>query len=154
MAKLITSNCFSCGKTFSRKVATFNDHVATDQTCWDCQRKLSALSAKTLSKKLELPELQGSEKQIEWGGPVRLQVVNELIVRLTDFFDEGSQARVAKKILVHILARPNLVRAGFWIEHRHNIYGLKNYILKLATEEIKKSTQLQQYTSSMSGLKL
>lgn len=141
MGRLVQTTCFSCKKLFNKQINITDNHIDTDSNCWDCHRQLSSMSATRLAKRLTLPDLQGSEKQILWAEPVRIKVVNELLVRLTDFFDDGLQAKVAKKILLHILARPMFIKSSFWIEHRFNEYGLKNYILKLATDEIKKSGQ-------------
>ncbi len=149
MPKYIKTLCNGCGKLFNKVLALRDNFIDTDNTCWTCQQTLSAMNAKNLAKKLELPALTGTDKQLNWGEPVRIKIVNELLVRLQDYWDEGLQFKTAKKILLHILARPNFVRASFWIEHRNNEYGLKNYILKLATEELKKSNHLQLMSSSI-----
>ena len=148
MAKYIRATCFSCGKEFSKPYVVSDNLVSSDSTCFSCQRLLSATAAKDYAKKLMMPELKGSEKQVLWAEPIRMKVVNELLVRLHDFWDDKSQFIQAKKILIHILGRSDLLRAGFWIENRYNEYGAKNYILKLANEEINKINPILQWSSS------
>jgi hypothetical protein len=150
MARYLKVNCFSCGRLFNKKYVTGEDQVIEDSTCWECQKLLSATAAKDLARRLLLPELKGSEKQVLWAEPVRIKVVNELLIRLHNFWDQPLQFKTAKRALTHVLSRPMLLNSGFWIKERYNEYGLKNYILKLATEEIRKVNPLQISASSMS----
>ena len=135
--------CFSCGNVFQRKlkgITTIEDLNSIESTCFECHKTLNNTHASEYSKRLGLPVLKGSEKQVIWANPIRLKIVNELLTRLIDEFETKNQYSEAKRRLVKTLNSSEFLQAAYWINNRWNNYGVKNRLLRVTNhykEEIK-----------------
>jgi hypothetical protein len=131
----IPVKCFSCGRIFNRKVqgvTSIADLNSVESTCFDCHKALNNTHATEYSKRLGLPVLKGTEKQIVWANPIRLKIVNELLTRLIDEFNTKDQYNKAKERLVKTLNKPEFLLAAYWINNRYNNYGIKQTLLRRA----------------------
>lgn len=143
----IPVKCFSCGGVFQRKlnsIVNIDNLNGLESTCFECHKRLENTHAAEYSKRLGLPELKGTEKQILWANPARLKVVNELLTRLIDEFNTKTEYNIAKERLVKTLNNPEFILAAFWINNRWNNYGIKQRLLKLASRHLETKDQKQQ----------
>lgn len=140
--KNIPVKCFKCGNIFNRAITgivTIADLQSVESTCWDCNKKLHLMYASAEAAKMGLADLVGSEKQTTWANPIRFRVLTELITRLHDKWETRDQFEIARKRLVHIMNTDNLLHnAAWWIAHRYNEYGIKNYIVTKAVNSFYK----------------
>lgn len=128
-----------------------------DGMCPECYEKWKAedlerrtKEALALSKEMELPELNGSEKQVNWAASLRIKVVNDisdLLDRHNRGFQEGKKLRlrdneqflrVTKDEIIDAadFAYKNYVDARFWIDNR--FLSCQEYIV-LFIKEMKKN---------------
>lgn len=119
---------FSCGHAETKdlgttpagKRASKARWMGEKYTCSKCfkaadQKDLDKLNAQTLveaevfEQEHELPELQGSEKQVPWATRVRYQL-------LSDGLDEvGHDSPEAQELIV---AAQTITRCGWWIDYK------------------------------------
>jgi len=140
--KTIPVRCFSCGNVFERAITgivTIADLQSVESTCWSCNKKLHLLYAETEAAKLGLVDLVGTAKQTTWANPIRFRVLTELITRLHDKWETKDQFETARKRLIHIMNTDLMLHnAAWWITHRFNEYGIKNYIVTKAVSSFYK----------------
>ena len=152
--RTISVKCFSCGNVFQRAITgitTIADLQSVESTCWDCNKSLHLLYAASEAAKLGLEDLVGTAKQITWANPIRFKVITELTTRLHDKWETKDQFEIAKKRLIHIMNTDSLLhRAAWWIAHRYNEYGIKNYIVTKAVDSFHKEEPSPQYGSTAS----
>lgn len=141
--------CPRCGLEFKWSVTKYNRREAdnfeqlydgTERLCKDCYKKVeaeeSAKALKELCKKyeIELPELEGTEKQVDWATTIRLEkfkILEETNFKFKEVFSLPIFAAVKKAV-----CSPS---ANFWIEHRDDdARTLMAYIRKIAAESQKK----------------
>jgi len=98
-----------------------------ENVCTDCflkQKSEENQKAMEESKKMELPELTGSEKQVAWANSIRLSMAAKID---------------SPKILDYLLK--NETKASWWIENRNSI-NLERVTEKMESEELKEEEDL------------
>ncbi len=107
------------------------------EECWEAKkvsdREAANAEAAKKAAEMELPELQGSEKQVAWANTIRVQILeaiegfkNKEGVTVTDAFHETVDHVITSK-----------AKASWWIDNRHYVHDVKGFIL-MAHEEAKK----------------
>lgn len=146
--RTIPVKCFKCGNVFQRAITgivTIADLQSVESTCWNCNKELHLLYAASEAEKIGLVDLVGTPKQITWANPIRFKVITELITRLHDKWENRDQFDFARKRLVHIMNTDVLLhRASWWIAHRYNEYGIKNYIVTKAVDSFHNDDSVNQ----------
>ena len=122
---------FTCGHTETRnlsdrpagKRASFAKWLARNGECVDCwkkehkdDRRLEQLYvAAANAKKLELPELEGSEKQLAWAPIFR----NDLIIDAHSDLTEGEDASMTEEEFDARILTParSITYAGWWMDN-------------------------------------
>lgn len=135
----IPVKCFSCGGIFQRKlnsIVNIENLNSLESTCFACHKDLENTHATEYSKRLGLSVLKGTEKQVLWANPIRLKIINELLTRLIDEFNTKGEYNTAKERLIKTLNKPEFLLAAFWINNRWNNYGIKQRLLRKATEHL------------------
>lgn len=130
MAKAeVKLTCKTCGKTFTwskicdnRMAANKAEEWATNniEECSECRFKTKIehenIQAREMSEEMKLPQLEGSEKQIEWAETIRMKFVESY-----DNFKSSSKLRAKKvcKLFEEIIETETTAR--FWIDHRYDM---------------------------------
>lgn len=158
MAKAtVTCTCCECGKSFtaSRTLATraqANNWEAWAKSniiqCDDCRTKereaqKAAENAKAAeaAQEFELPELQGTEKQVAWANTIRVGYYTEYS-KVVDGYTKLTKEQQTKcneeferfnKIVDYAFSNKN--SASFWIEHRG--VNIRTIVRELESEALK-----------------
>ena len=113
--------CLKCGRTFERVAyrrkrsecdafKEWGEEKKNLNVCSACYRKEGDAMAQERASIQNLPELNGTEKQVEWAKKIR----NFFVVNITNLY--GKQSSMYEQML-EIL--PYAVEATVWIEYRN-----------------------------------
>ena len=90
------------------------------------------------SKELELPDLQGTEKQVAWASKIRLEIINKLnsVESVAYFNDDYEKISLDSAELVDYIMS-NKTSAAWWIDYRRglNLERLHNEMIELNDKE-------------------
>jgi hypothetical protein len=110
--------------------------------CWEAKKKADReaanVEAAAKAKEMELPELEGSEKQIAWANTIRVQIIDAIEefknrdgTTVTDAFH-----KTVDYVIIH------RVKASWWIEKRYYKEDIKRFILMAYEEILESSTEV------------
>lgn len=124
--------CENCGKEYSRDTYTANSPKYTKEfwrgvagtqyglckECWEKKRQEkrdaeNAAAAKA-AEELELPDLQGSEKQITWANTIRIQIIKDMKEQINRYKPQNKIEYL--KAMEYIVSRNK--KASWWIDSR------------------------------------
>lgn len=89
------------------------------QECPECRRKREAEEAAKITEGLELPELEGSEKQVAWANCIRARFAEE--ISSNEKYQNGNPMKVLKSV----------TSAKTFIDNRDStLYGFLTDILR------------------------
>lgn len=126
------------------------------QDCYDCQRKQQDEAAKKAAEALQLPDLDGSPKQIAWAEKLRMDIFNKLedkgmvsnfasyidakfdkanIKTWVEFFKSHGHDNIAQEAKGFFASQTS---AKFWIDNRDNNWQdiLANYYRAKMVEQV------------------
>lgn len=122
---------YTCGHTINEDLSakapgrrkSWANWASRNSECVDCWKKknkntwrLEQLeNAEANAKKLELPELEGSEKQLEWAPIFR----NDLLINAHQELTEGSNPAMTEEEFDEKILDParKITRAGWWMSN-------------------------------------
>ena len=146
MARAIANcKCKLCGNEFQKiKTNCWNRDDANGwkewvesncSTCNESYRKMKQEENVERVKKMELPQLRGSEKQVAWAEKVRMEIVLRCDSLIKQLRDKQLPKRLAKAEKGFELLRRQ-TSASWWIDNRNmcDIYELLKEVVKAADQ--------------------
>lgn len=120
---------FACGHTVLAK--PYLEAKAHEMVCRECWRREQYQKTRAKSRTVGLPELQGSEKQVQWAEVIRWGVFEQ--AQNLDLLMPPDIAAAAREHLARVLAFTE--SAKWWIENRENVVSdVIQMLLKKPTE--------------------
>lgn len=137
MARAIANcTCRKCGKKFE-KIASKNSRDEANRwtewaeanitLCYDCYKAESYEQAKG---DMELPELEGSPKQIAWAEDIRDKFIENTANRKNKLYN-ATRAYIVR----------NINSAKWWIDHRYDYNAALNEVYAANMEAIKEEAE-------------
>lgn len=118
---------FQCGHKYTvtlhgspARVRQAREQMAS-QDCTDCYRTARYLIALKTAQKLNLPPLQGSNRQIEWAEQIRATALQDLMaweVYWDEFLAKLQEIGITDEDAYCVIQLKEMVSAKFWIEHK------------------------------------
>lgn len=149
--------CEDCKKEYSRETYTARDSKNTKEfwkeragteygLCYDCYKKLkeeekakASAEAAAKAKEINLPELQGSEKQVAWAEKLRIEMLS--------FFERYAQERYVQArqetydTFMEAAQKEN--RAKWWIDNRFDFLSVSDFVVFMEKYLTEVSPKLQ-----------
>lgn len=149
--------CEDCKKEYSRETYTARDSKQTKKfwrekagteygLCYDCyqeqkqqERAKASMEAAMKAKEMNLPELQGSEKQVAWAEKIRIEMLS--------FFERYAQERYVQKrqetidLFLASVRKEN--RAKWWIDNRFDFLPVSDFVVFMEKYLTEVSPKLQ-----------
>lgn len=129
--------CRECGMKF--EVQMYGPHKDREWRvknlywlCGECKAKKREAEVKEAAQKsqeMELPELQGSEKQVQWALKIRLQAIKEMEKQIerdknmADIDLDGDPEKAERLVRLGIQEVLKETRASWWIDRRGDDFG-------------------------------
>lgn len=130
------------------------EHVESNKLCYECyqnelvrKREEENKKSAELAREIELPTLDGSEKQVAWAETIRLHALDYFQVELKDAYESVKRGRAKRfeKLTKVIAVLERQASASWWINNRPEAHGagiawMENEALQIATLDAKTPT--------------
>lgn len=105
---------FGSGDDRKRRIAWMEKKI-----CSDCYKKEQIEQATANAKKGNLPDLEGSEKQIAWAIQIRQKRIEEMVARAKRAGATAEQLVEVENVSVAVAN--SKIQSKFWIENRSDL---------------------------------
>lgn len=119
----ITYQCGHTGTIYSYGARKYNEsylNYLAQEVCASCKIEKENKKAAEISEDMKLPQLTGTEKQVNWANTIRLKIVkgfpNRVAVELHSLIIPFDKKEL-KKAFEYV--KTNITKASFWIELNH-----------------------------------